>query len=172
MDRAKHGDLDCLSELFERHHVGLFNFFFYQLKEKAKSEDLTQNVFEKLIKHRDKYDVNKPFKSWLYKIAWNEHNDVYRKKSLVLPGEEKFRHLTDVNQKFIEDEKSDQKARLEIAMGQLTPEQQRLIQLTRFEGLKYQEVADIMDSTVSNIKVKVHRTMKSLKNNYFKIRDL
>jgi len=62
MDRAKHGDLDCLSELFERHHVGLFNFFFYQLKEKAKSEDLTQNVFEKLIKHRDKYDVNKPFK--------------------------------------------------------------------------------------------------------------
>jgi len=57
-------------------------------------------------------------------------------------------------------------------MGQLTSEQQRLIQLTRFEGLKYQEVADIMDSTVSNIKVKVHRTMKSLKNNYFKIRDL
>ena len=64
------------------------------------------------------------------------------------------------------DNTDDKKQRLKVAMGQLNQEQQQLLQLTQFQGLKYAEVADIMGCSLSVIKVRVHRTMKSLRAAY------
>lgn len=172
MECAKGGDLDCISVLYDRHHVRLYNFFFYQNKEVSSAEDLLQNVFERIIKHREKYKSGVPFKAWLYKIAWNEFNDSFRKKSLVLPGDESINQIQALATTPDRSDIDDQKVRLQVAMGQLNEEQQMLINLTRYQGLRYQEVAEIMGQTESNIKVKIHRTMKALKNNYFKIGDI
>ena len=70
------------------------------------------------------------------------------------------------------DEDADQKNRLTFALKKLPPEQQELIQLSRFEGLKYSEVAEILDISVSNIKTRMHRTMKTLRINYFNIGEI
>ncbi len=172
MAKAKAGDLDGIAILFDRYHLALYNFFLYQVKDQNKSEDLTQNVFEKIIVHRDKYKEDRPFKGWLYKIAWNEHHDSYRGKKLVLPGDDSFRSLTSDIMETKVDQYEDEKMRLKVAMGQLTSDQQQLIQMTRFEGLRYAEIADIMGCTVSNLKVKVHRTMKNLKNHYFQLGEI
>ncbi len=166
MLQAKSGDMSSISDLFVRYHKELYTFYYRQSKNDALSKDLVQNLFERIIKNRSKYDTKYPFKSWLFKLAWNEQNDFYRKRKLTLPGDERMAHILPQTESKREDASADSKQRLNVAMGQLNQEQQQLIQMTQFQGLKYAEVADIMGCSLSAIKVRVHRTMKSLRTAY------
>ena len=58
---------------------------------------------------------------------------------------------------------------LHRSMNMLTDEQRELLVLTRFQRMKYEEVALIMNTTVANIKVKVHRAILKLKDHYFEL---
>ena len=54
-------------------------------------------------------------------------------------------------------------------MARLDEEQRELLVLTRFQHLKYEEVAMMLDTTVANIKVKVHRAIGKLREHYFEL---
>jgi RNA polymerase sigma-70 factor (ECF subfamily) len=58
---------------------------------------------------------------------------------------------------------------LHRSLAKLSEEQRELLALTRFQHLKYEEVAVIMDTTVANIKVKVHRAIAKLREHYFEL---
>jgi len=167
MRQAKEGDMHCVSELFMRHNKDLYSFFLSNCKDDSLSKDLVQNVFERIIKYRSKYKEEFPFKPWLFKLAWNEQNDYYRKKRITLPGDEQIKYIMPKHEEVI-DNKQEQKQRLKIAMSKLTSEQQQLLQMTQYQGLRYAEVADIMHCSLSAIKVRVHRTMKLLRAEYQK----
>ncbi len=168
MQRAKAGELKCISTLFDRYHVRLYNYFFQQTRDKGQSEDLTQNVFERIIKYRKKYREKKNFTSWIYAIARNVHMDLYRKKRFDLPGNDKVQRLAEVPN---EDEtiESLHDNRLKLAMAQLRQDEQQILWMTRFEKMKYAEVAEVFECSEGAIKAKVHRTMKNLKEVFFKI---
>jgi RNA polymerase sigma-70 factor (ECF subfamily) len=57
-------------------------------------------------------------------------------------------------------------------MAKLSEEQRELLVLTRFQHMKYEEVAVIMDTTVANIKVKVHRAILKLREYYFELEKI
>ena len=68
------------------------------------------------------------------------------------------------------DESSDEREQLlHRSMAKLSDEQRELLVLTRFQHLKYEEVAVIMNTTVANIKVKVHRAIGKLREHYFEL---
>jgi RNA polymerase sigma factor (sigma-70 family) len=72
-----------------------------------------------------------------------------------------------------EGEEQDEKERiLHQSMAKLSEEQRELLVLTRFQQLKYEEVAAIMDTTVANIKVKVHRAILKLREFYFEMEKI
>jgi RNA polymerase sigma factor (sigma-70 family) len=54
----------------------------------------------------------------------------------------------------------------------LSDEQRELLVLTRFQHMKYEEVAVIMDTTVANVKVKVHRAIAKLREHYFQLEKI
>ncbi len=58
---------------------------------------------------------------------------------------------------------------LQRSMARLTDEQRELLVLTRFEHMKYEEVAEMMNTTVANIKVRVHRAIGRLREFYFEM---
>jgi len=83
---VKEGHLSELAELFERYHVKLYNFFLRLTLEKATSEDLTQNLFYRVIKYRQSWQpANGSFQSWIYRMARNVHND-HCTQSRKIPG--------------------------------------------------------------------------------------
>jgi RNA polymerase sigma-70 factor (ECF subfamily) len=57
-------------------------------------------------------------------------------------------------------------------MAKLNDEQRELLVLTRFQHLKYEEVAVMLDMTVPNIKVKVHRAIQKLREHYFELEKI
>ena len=54
----------------------------------------------------------------------------------------------------------------------LSEEQRELLILTRFQQMKYEEVAELMETTVANIKVKVHRAIAKLREHYFELEKI
>lgn len=168
MYRAKNGDMKCISVLFERYNVRLYNFFYQQTRDKIQSEDLTQNVFERLIKYRHQYKAEGKFISWIFSIARNVHIDLYRKQTPDLPGDEKVMSLANQEDEPYSEENF-HSTRLKLAMNALSGEERQLIYWSRFEKMKYADMAKMLDTSEGAIKTKMHRTMKNLKQAFFKI---
>ncbi len=166
---VKNGTLDSLAPLFERHHVRLFNFFLRLTGNRETSEDLTQSLFQRILRFRHTYKEGHPFRSWMYRVARNLHADHYRKNKVRA---EEFYEETDYSRQTErlaadEMEKKERKRSLLEALDRLPPEQKELLVLSRFEGFKYEEISQIKGISVAAIKVRVHRAMGLLREIYF-----
>lgn len=166
MMKVKKGDLDKLGLLFERYNRPLFSFFYRMCKDCDVSEDLVQSVFERILKYRDTYTGNGQFTTWMFSIARNAHIDHYRKeKRTPVPVEIDESRLEDEDDEaVVEDRKEHKKNMLEAALDRLDEDKREIIVLSRYEGLKYKEIADILGTTEGAIKVKMFRAMKELKD--------
>jgi RNA polymerase sigma-70 factor (ECF subfamily) len=187
MLQVQEGSLSELAELFERYHVRLFNFFLKMTLERQISEDLTQNVFVRVIKYRHTYKQrNGSFKTWLYQLARNVHADFHKHEKKLA---ERFKRPGNLRERGLEefgDEESgygeeegdvpdegyreDQYRQLDSALGRLQQAQREIIILSRYQGLRYTEIARIRNISVAAVKVQVHRAIKELRKVYF--RDL
>jgi RNA polymerase sigma factor (sigma-70 family) len=170
MEAVKRGELQQATLLFERYEKRIYNFLARMTMDRHLAEDLTQNVFLRMIKYRNSYTEGRKFQSWLYQVARNVFSDHYqtmKKKYTGFVDVEKISdHMADQNDS---DEQDEKERHLHLSMAKLTEEQRELLVLTRFQQLKYEDVASIMDTTVANIKVKVHRAILKLREYYFEI---
>jgi RNA polymerase sigma-70 factor (ECF subfamily) len=78
MEAVKNGDLQQASLLFDRYHKRLFNFLAKMTMERTIAEDLTQNVFLRMLKYRNSYREGAKFQSWIYQMARNVFVDHYQ----------------------------------------------------------------------------------------------
>lgn len=125
------------------------------------SEDITQEVFYKLMKYRSSYNNGK-FVSWLFTIARNCLKTHFRKYN------EKHEDVDDYGFKLtMDEEKTEDYSHLHVALSKLDPSDRELIVLNRFQEIKYAELAEIVESTPGAVKTKVSRALKKLKTIYF-----
>ena len=166
MMKVKNGDLDKLGLLFERYNRPLFSFFYRMCKEAELCEDLVQAVFERILKYRSSYTGDGKFTTWMFSIARNAHIDHYRKQQREgIPVEiDEERLELDENEEKVVVNKQEKKHILEIALDRLDEDKREIIILSRYEGLKYKEIAEILETTEGAIKVKMFRAMKELKD--------
>lgn len=173
MESVKAGNLSAASALFDRYHLRLFNFLARLAQDRDVAEDLTQTVFLRMIKYRNSYREGNRFQSWIYQVARNVFTDHYQAQKSRPKG------FVDVEQvgEWVADEnememKSEQENALQRSMARLTEEQRELLVLTRFQHMKYEEVAELMNTSVANIKVKVHRAIGKLREYYFEMEQI
>ena len=148
MIQVRNGDINKMAILFDRYNVRLYNFFFRLTYDQTLSEDLTQSVFERLIRYRTSFNERYSFKSWLFQIARNIRADHFRNKKLA------FADGVDMNQINVfadnisnEIEDRENKINLEKAIAQLPEEQREILILTRFQKMKYQQVAEMLGTS-------------------------
>jgi RNA polymerase sigma factor (sigma-70 family) len=170
MKAVKDGDLQQASLLFERYHKRIFHFLARLTMDREMAEDLTQNVFLRMIKYRSSYKEGLRFQSWIYQMARHAFADHYQaqknKYSTYVDVEKVSDHLKDP---MDAEEQEHREELLQRSMALLDNEQRELLILTRFQHMKYEEVASILDTTVANIKVKVHRAIGKLREYYFEL---
>ncbi len=169
MEAVKSGDLQQATLLFERYNKRIYNFLARMTSDRLLAEDLTQNVFLRIIKYRTSYRDGAKFQSWIYQIARNVFSDHYQtvknRFSNFVDVEKISDHMPDTEDK----DQLERENLLQRSMARLTEEQRELLVLTRFEHLKYEEVAEMMNTTVANIKVRVHRAIGRLREFYFEM---
>lgn len=173
MEAVKNGDLQQASALFERYHKRIFNFLARMTMDRELAEDLTQNVFLRMIKYRNSYRDGNKFHSWIYQIARNAFSDHYQanknRKSDFTEVDKISDTMSDQEEGNIQEERE---KILHRSIALLNEEQRELLVLTRFQHMKYEEVAVIMETTVANIKVKVHRAIAKLREHYFELEKI
>jgi RNA polymerase sigma-70 factor (ECF subfamily) len=170
MEAVKNGDLQQATLLFERYNKRIYNFLARMTSDRNLAEDLTQNVFLRVIKYRNSYRPGARFDSWIYQIARNIFSDHYQmtknRYSDFVDLDKISDHISDHDERQQQDEKE---VLLHRSMARLSDDQRELLVLTRFQQMKYEEVAQLMDTTVANIKVKVHRAIIQLREYYFEL---
>ena len=163
MSQVATGNLDMLTILFERHQVYVYNFLFKMSRDKMLSEDITQEVFYKLMKYRSSYQGGN-FKSWMFTIARNSLKTHFRK------NKENHENVDDHDYKLtLDDEKHEDYSHLLKALAKLATSDRELLVLHRFQEIKYAELAEIVGSTPGAVKTKVSRALKKLKTIYFEM---
>lgn len=169
MEQVSQENLNALSVLFDRYQVPLYNFFYRQTYDGALSEDLVQTVFERILKYRQSYVAGMTFRSWIYQIARNAKTDYYKSQrrisDFVQPDDLEIT-TTSIDQEITQQEDLQQ---LEKAMQQLPMKQREILVMTRFQKMKYGEVAEILQCSEGAVKVKVHRALKQLRNIFSKM---
>lgn len=175
MLRVKNGDSEAFSGLVEKYKQPIINLMFRMVHDLEEAEDLAQNVFVRVYQSADRYEVNAKFSTWLFTIARHSCFNELRRRS---------RHPTESMDAMSEKE-DDQPAhqfedtkthappdtflhneleqKIQEALDAL-PEKQRLgILLCRQDELSYEEIARILECSVSATKSLIHRGRETLK---------
>jgi RNA polymerase sigma-70 factor (ECF subfamily) len=169
MIAVRNGDLNSASVLFDRYNKRIFNFLASMTSDRSAAEDLAQNVFLRMIKYRNSFKDESRFQPWIYQIARNVFSDYYntqKTRANNIDVERISDHIADHDESGGLEEKEQL---LHACMARLKDEDRELLVLTRFQHLKYEEVAMIMETTVANVKVRVHRAIGKLREYYFEL---
>jgi RNA polymerase sigma factor (sigma-70 family) len=171
MLKVKNGDIGKMGMLYERYHRQLYRFLFNMTRQRELSEDMVQNIFLRMLKYPEGFMGFGEFKMWMYHIARNAVYDHFRKVKRTPAHSD----LTNYEERTEGEQSSDARMEkeeeiktLETAMGKLSDENRELLILCRFQELKYNEIAKILNTTEGAIKVRVHRALNQLKSNYLK----
>ncbi|CAA6810763.1 MAG: RNA polymerase [uncultured Aureispira sp.] len=156
--------------LYNRYYEPIFRFVFKRTVDEVLAADLTSQVFLKAMQKIDKYVFKGvPFSAWLFRIASNEIAQHFRKqnKNRVVALEER-------TAQNLEDEYEDKEdldiniSLLKSVIQDLKPEEVELLELRFFEKRPFKEVADILDITENNAKVKIYRLLQKMKKRFVK----
>jgi RNA polymerase sigma-70 factor (ECF subfamily) len=167
MEEVRGGKVEKLAILFERHHVALFNYFLRLTGNRPVSEDLVQEVFTRILKYRTTYRGEDRFAVWMYKIARNAHIDFLRRQKETVPLDDQFEETQSAD--LVPEEKVERQqeaALISRALKRLSPKKQEVILLSRFQNLKYREIAELMECPVGTVKGMVHRAVQELGDIY------
>jgi RNA polymerase sigma-70 factor (ECF subfamily) len=175
MLRVKRGDRAAFAELVEKYRQPLFNFICRTLRDESESEDLAQNVFLQVYKSRQRYQPTAKFSTWLFTIARNLCLNEIRRRSRhpAESIEENHGENDDLPQRQYEDKKNSLPAenvlqgelatKIEEAIAQLPETQRTAILLCRQDDLSYEQIAEILDTSLSATKSLIHRGRETLK---------
>ena len=172
MARVSAGDLSKLAVLFERHHRGLFRYFVSLNRDRQLSEDLVQDVFFRMLRYRSSYDPTKAFTAWMYQIARRANLDRARDKRAEIVGIEEFtgRNLEPVSASPGPEENASAGQNLGLlrqALDLLPADKREILILSRFEEMKYENIAAVLGCEIGAVKVRVYRAMRALEQIYF-----
>ena len=160
------GDLQMMHQLFERYHVRIYTYCVKVTKNQLVSEDLTQETFFKVMKHRRSFN-NNTFAAWIFTIARNLCFDYLKKEEKNASRTERLESQAEQPNNDLETT-SDRIEHLRYTLDQLEPLEKELIILSRYEKLKYKEIASVMNMSESAIRNRIHRALQKLRLQYFK----
>jgi len=170
------GDEGAFEKLYRRYERPIFSFIYRMVSSAADAEDLCQETFFKVIRAKKKYRKTSKFKTWLFQIALNLCRDRIRRM--------KFRsHLSLNSQAFSQDSEeirtrqsiadssseppknaqaAEMKALVQQAFKKLPQQQRTVVILRQYHGLKFLEIAEIMNCSLGTAKSLNHRGREKL----------
>ncbi|MGH9480982.1 MAG: RNA polymerase sigma factor [Terriglobales bacterium] len=163
MCRVRQGEVSELSLLFERHQAPLLNFFLRLGSPRASAEDLVQDVFVRILKYRATYRPGSKFTTWLYYIARNVRLDHLHKRRGEVEWDDAYTPGFVPNDAAQSGQEQELLAR---ALQRLPAEKREILILSRFQELRYEEIGALLDCETGTVKVRVHRALRELREQY------
>ena len=172
---VKQGDSGAFEQLVDKYKQPVMNLAFRMLRDAAEAEDLAQNVFVQVYKSAHRYEVASKFSTWLFTIARNLSLNEIRRRSRHPADSMDANHPEQDDQPLrqYEDKKTfsppdrllhgELEQKIDEAMAELPENQRTAILLCRQDELSYEEIAKVLDCSLSATKSLIHRGRETLK---------
>ncbi len=162
--QAAQKDASAFGKLYSKYFPQIFKFIYRRTDNEQLTGDLTAQVFLKALQKIHSYSYKGvPFSAWLFRIASNEVVQHYRdigKNRIVALENYQVKEL--ISEEKSESNEEDLKLMIQY-LGELKEEEIQLIELRFFEQRPFKEIAQIMDLTENNTKVKTYRILERLR---------
>lgn len=140
---------------------------------RSDAEDLVQESFVRAYRFFHRYDESLPFTSWLYRIMMNAHIDDVRRRGKLRASSLDEPHPETGTTWDVPDETSspdrvllDSSMEAEVQEGlmSMTADFRMAVLLADIEGLSYEEIAQVMSTSIGTVRSRIHRGRKQLRN--------
>lgn len=161
----KCGEKLAFKQLYEKYAPRIYRFSHSYLKNECDSEELVQNVFVKIWEKRCTLDTSQNIKAFVFKIAVNTIYDFIRRKNiehafadyarLNYKADENFTWHTVIYDEMVQ--------KLQGLIAQLPKQQQKIVQLSKMEGLANEEIANRLQLSKRTVENHLYRALSFLK---------
>jgi RNA polymerase sigma-70 factor (ECF subfamily) len=162
--RAQGGDRNAFSELVCTHSQGVLNVVYRMCGDRQLAEDAAQETFIRAWQRLPSFRPGGSLRSWLYRIGVNTAVDMLRKDVRILPQTVEDLCLRDSQPGPEALFDSAERAQLvQEAVVSLPGASRAVLVLREFEGLTYQEIAEVLDIPVGTVMSRLNYARKLLK---------
>lgn len=174
IQKAKDKDQKAQTKLINVFWVDVFSFVMKKVRDENDADEITVNVFSKVLSKLDMFDPHFQFKTWVLTIAQNTVIDFWRKKNR--DNEDAVENLDEVKNQYAKSPEElliseEEQKKIIKTIESLDANYQDIIRLRFFEEKSIKEIAEELGISVANTKVRVMRAKKVLaellKNNEF-----
>lgn len=151
------GDEKAFATIYEKFSKGLFNYLVRLIGDWHYAEDVLVETFTKLA--NSNLNESGSLKAWLYRVATNQCYKLFRKNKVELSLSEEFLcpSMSDPLPDIVKE------VRIQEVLNEL-PENQRVVIVLKFyDGMSYQEIADILCIPLGTVKSRMHEGIKNLR---------
>ncbi len=160
VDRIVRGEEGAFAELLDRYGRRIFNLARRMRGNATTAEDLTQEVFLLLLRKIRQYDGRAALATWIHRVAVNRIISEFRRQPPVAEAADDdaapFRGVSTAPGLH-------RRLDLEAAIGQLPPGYRAVLLMHDVEGLRHQEIADILDISVGTSKSQLHHARMQMR---------
>ena len=169
-----HNDQQAYAELMSLYRDSIYYMLIRMVKNKDDAEDLTLMTFGKAFRYLDKYTPKYAFSTWLYRIALNNSIDFMRVKNnmpqyfeedLYTSNTTSIIDQSEDNLQRTPEEEIIDKQRLQMlraAVSELPDKYRKVIELRYYEDLAYEDIAERLGLSLSNVKIQIMRAKQML----------
>jgi RNA polymerase sigma-70 factor (ECF subfamily) len=171
--KVKRGNKEAFARIVDLYKTSVYNICLRMVKIPAEAEDLAQEAFLRAYTNIEKYEDDKKFSTWLYRIATNLSIDYLRKKrpgvylDAEIPGADGVNmHAQLASEDPLPDERVVHKETRDVVLQEidrLPPKYRAAIILKYLEDLSLKEISDILGIPVATVKTRIHRGREALK---------
>jgi len=153
-------------EIYDQYYQRVRNFILSSVRDHWAADDLTQETFIRVQKNLHTLKDSSKLASWIFRIAHNLCRDHFRNLKRTSSNECELNEAGDVfREAFVQKRlEQDEMSSCVQDVVRLLPESFRsVITLFDMAELSHREIAEILDTTVENVKVRLHRARKELR---------
>lgn len=167
---AAQNDPRCFEPLYKSYYKQIVAYVYHRVESKEEAFEITAQVFYKALENLSKYkDHGVPFSAWLFRIANNELNQLYRKIKSARTVSIESEGLTELTQNIDENPSSYSDKQLFEALQQLEMDEMELMDMRFFEKRSFKEICSITGMNESAAKMRVYRILEKLKTTLKKL---
>jgi RNA polymerase sigma-70 factor (ECF subfamily) len=173
IEELKRGDESAFKKIVETWQDMVYNTAIGILQNAEDAEDVTQEVFVQVFESVKNFKAESKFSTWLYRITVSKSLDHLRKKkrkkrfayiqSIFGANNETIVEKPDFHHPGVTLDNKERAAVLFQAISQLPPNQKIAFTLNKLEGLSYQEISEVMKTSISSVESLIHRAKNNLR---------
>lgn len=161
------GDQRAFELLYSRHRAGLYRYILRLLRDRATTDELFQDVWQRVILARNGWRPSGSFSGWLYQIAHHRVNDHWRARrhrpAAPIDAEERVAAIPDQDTPERAVSEFEQRRSLQLALESLPREQREVIALRLEQELTLEEIAAITGVGRETVKSRLRYAMDKLR---------